>query len=260
MALSEKAKARQKRVKGWIQRHFNAPYWSIYVSQTEKGKITLARMFMLGGLALSKPYGDPAQHVFENDAHWRWVERELKISPLMFFFHVDVQAWRRISANMSRAFYRSKIMIYSTTSKIEPEVLSGFPVFPAASIATGSLDGTYPQDEVLKWLGKIGSQHHHEEGTTGELGLSNDTSMKFLAFVINGSRLKVDLRSTGYNYVHTGGDATFGIYAEATHPHARVELPEPVNFVDGGDDVSLTWKIIAEDDTEKVYTSTISDQ
>ena len=36
---------------------------------------------------------------------------------------------------------------------IVPELVEGFPTYPAADIAIGSLQGDYPKQAVLDWLG-----------------------------------------------------------------------------------------------------------
>ena len=38
---------------------------------------------------------------------------------------------------------------------IVPELVEGFPTFPAAEIAKGSLQGDYPKQAVLDWLGYL---------------------------------------------------------------------------------------------------------
>ena len=52
-------------------------------------------------------------------------------------------------------FYRSKIEKGATMATIVPELVEGFPTFPAADIAIGSLQGDYPKQAVLDWLGLI---------------------------------------------------------------------------------------------------------
>ena len=160
----------------------------------------------------------PGNHVLNDDAAWKIIARELKIPSDLFFSHLDLSAWNDIPNHepTTTHFYRSKIEKGATMSTIVPELVEGFPTFPAADIAIGSLQGDYPQQAVLDWLGKI-SIGGHRDNADGELGLSNDTRMRRLTFFQDETEIEIQVPR---------GEVMVGLISKETpiHIHIRLEL------------------------------------
>ena len=267
MALSQKALDRQIKVSQYIQDQVREPRLLLIAPSNDRGKVTLARLWMLGGLALSAPFPPANEHIFENDELWKYVARELKISSGIFYRHADVEAWSPLMAethvlSMRKVFHRSQFYRHTIMTLIRPLAVRGFPVFEASTYRTGLTTGDYPQDEVLHWLGLVGGTVHPEDRTLGgELGMSNDTSLSALTVSIGELDVSVhesSLTDTSFRVSYNGGDATVTIKATPTALTTHVET-ESSAFVDGEGNVIVTCKLIAEDDSEKTYTLTIVD-
>ena len=265
MALSQKALDRQLIVKDWIRNQIRSPGFAVYQYDEPRGTLSAARMWMIGGLALSKEYGNPAQHVFENDEYWKIVERELKIKESVFYEHLDVNetAWRSVinhrTRSMATHFYKSAITRGAIGGLILPELVEAFPTFTPPSIAIGTTDGIFPKHAVLTWLGYIGGMANHEGG---ELGLSNDVTWQSLKLVFSDRTHNIDPRSTGPGYTirHAGDNASdVEVICVPTHNYARVEYGAPLRFEIGEPNEETSFTIIAEDDTEQIYTLEIVD-
>ena len=83
MALSEKAESRKVRISEWIRDQITDGGYNHDIT-SERRRITEARIYGLGGLALSARYGSPEQHVLNDDANWKIIARELKIPSDVF--------------------------------------------------------------------------------------------------------------------------------------------------------------------------------
>ena len=264
MALSEKAQNRKNEVGTWLRDQINSKYR--YDVNSQRRRITEAREYMIGGLALSAEYGGsitgeniPDTHVFEDDAHWKIVEREMKIRSAVFYSHLDISGWEGIPNHepVTTHFYRSKIEKGAVMATIAPELVEGFPTFPASAIAKGSLQGDYPKQAVLDWLGYISLGHGNaDEEASGELGLSNDTTMRKLTFFQDDAEIELLVPHFGNNFHYfqrnrNSYSYAFGIITP-TDEKARVILGNsPIPISPSSSQGTLSWTIVAEDDTER---------
>ena len=204
------------------------------------------------------------QHVLNNDANWKIIEREFKIPSDVFFSHLDVSAWNGIVNHepITTHFYRSKIEKGAVMATIVPELVEGFPTFPAADIAKGSLQGNYPQQAVLDWLGLI-SIGGHRDNADGELGLSNDTRMRKLTFFQDDDEIELLVPHVGNNFHYfqrnrNSYSYSFGVI-ETIDENARVILGDsPVAISPSSSQGTLSFTIVAEDDTERYLEIQIS--
>ena len=216
---------------------------------------------MIGGLALSAECGDPLQHVFEDDTKWKVVAREMKISSSVFYCHLDLSEWNGIPGTepMTPHFYRSKIEKGAVMTNVVPELVEGFPTFEPETIARGSIQGDYPKQAVLDWLGYISLGHGNaDEENVGELGLSNDASLKELKFLKGNQEIIVNLaQSTGdaFTYIQSEGQETTYSFSSvvATDENAQVSLGEPVTISPNATNGTLYFSVTAEDNTLRYY-------
>ena len=256
MALSEIAESRKVRISEWIRDQITGSGF-LHDIRSERGRITEARVYGIGGLALSARYGSPGQHVLNDDANWKIIEREFKIPSDVFFNHLDLSAWNDIPNHepTTTHFYRSKIEKGATMATIVPELVEGFPTFPAAEIAIGSLQGNYPNQAVLNWLGHL-SIGGHRDNADGELGLSNDTTMQKLTFFQDDAEIELLVPHVGNNFHYfqrnrNSYSYAFGIITP-TDEKARVILGNsPIPISPSSSQGTLSWTIVAEDDTER---------
>ena len=128
--MTDKALARQELVREWIQQQFSAYGALAYhdSNMNTRGGITLARIHMVGGLALSRAFGDPLRHIFDDDAAWYIVKREMKIHSGVFYHHIELSGW--LSLSMQTQFYKSKFIRGSVIDAIHPKLsvrVSDFP-------------------------------------------------------------------------------------------------------------------------------------
>lgn len=259
--MTDKAFARQELVKEWMQQQFSAYGALAYLNSdaNTRGGITLARINMLGGLALTREFGDPLLHIFDDDVSWRVVEREMKIHSGVFFHHIELSEW--LSLLMRTQFYKSKFIRGSVIDAIHPELMSAFPTFPASELVVGSTDSIQPQDAVFHWIGFIGGKSTEEED--GILGLSNDTSLESLTVFVGDNEYVMDFESRlgdgTFIVRHHVGSGTIRVEGVPTNPFAIIEQGEPVEFLDRRGHVTYHWKVIAEDDTEESYRARIID-
>ena len=267
MILSAKAQERRDTVRAWIDHQFDNKAFEIYVHTPGRGKITLDRVWMFGGLALTPIDGTTNLHVFDNDDYWKVVQREMKIISALFYHHVDVEAWQGIPDThpMTTHFYRSVVHLGTSHIFFTPELVSGFPTFTPSDLDIGTTQATYPMDAVLLWLDYISGGSTDEED--GHFGLSNDTSLKSLEVYFTETdrthRLDIERSTARPNYslrysgVHAS-DITFTI--ETTDANARVEPGEPIRFIPRlAEDAVYLFEVIAEDNTTESYTVRIED-
>ena len=263
MALSEKAESRKFRMSEWIRDQITDGGYNHDIT-SERRRITEARIYALGGLALSARYGVLDQHVLNDDANWKIIARELKIPSDVFYSHLDLSAWNGIANHVPTTthFYRSKIEKGATMATIVPELVEGFPTFPASDIAKGSLQGDYPKQAVLDWLGYL-SIGGHRDNADGELGLSNDTRMRKLTFFQDDDEIELLVPHVGNNFHYfqrnrNSYSYSFGVI-ETIDETARVILGDsPVLISPSSSQGTLSWTIVAEDDTERYLEIQIS--
>ena len=259
--MTDKALARQELVREWVQQQFSAYGALAYhdSSMNTRGGITLARIYMLGGLALSRAFGDPLSHIFDDDAAWYIVEREMKIHSGVFYHHIELSQW--LSLSMQTQFYKSKFIRGSVIDAIHPELMSAFPTFPASDLVVGSTDSIQPQDAIFHWIGFIGGKSTEE--FDGILGLSNDTSLESLTIFVGNTEYVMDfstrLEDGTFIVRHYVGSGMIRVEGITTNLFAILEQGDPVEFLDRRGHVTYNWKVIAEDSTEENYRARIVD-
>ena len=256
MSLSEKAESRKLRISEWIRSQIEDGGYNHDIT-SDRRRITEARIYGLGGLALSARYGSPANHVLNDDASWKIIARELKIPSDVFYSHLDLSAWNDIPNHepTTTHFYRSKIEKGATMATIVPELVEGFPTYPAADIAIGSLQGDYPKQAVLDWLGLI-SIGGHRDNADGELGLSNDTRMRKLTFFQDETEIEIQVPRVGNSWSYFQRNTNSHSYSFGAivliDERARVVLGNsPIPISPSQSQGTLSFTIIAEDDTER---------
>ena len=258
MALSEKAQNRKTEIGQWLRNQIvNSGHK--HDRDSQRRRLTDARIYMIGGLALSARYGDPAKHVLNDDASWDIIARELKIRSSVWYSHLNISEWEGIPNHepMTTHFYRSKIEKGAVMSTIVPELVEGFPTFLPETIARGSLQGDYPKQAVLDWLGYISLGHGDPEGENiGELGLSNDTRMRKLTFFQDETEIEIQVPrpGNGWSYFQRNTNSysySFGAIVPIDET-ARVVLGNsPIPISPSQSQGTLSFTIIAEDDTER---------
>ena len=263
MILSAKAQERQDTVRYWCDHQLDNKGFEIYAHTPGRGKVTMDRVWMVGGLALTPVNAATNLHVFDNDDHWKIVQREMKINSGLFYHHVDMETWE--SASMDTMFYRSKVALETTHKFFKPELVSEFPTFTASDLDIGTTQATYPMDAVLLWLDYISGGSTSDED--GHFGLSNDTSLKtiMIYFAETDRTSSINLeRSTArpnYEIGYSGtepSDISFTI--ETNDETATIEHGESVSFIPHStEDIIYTFKVIADDNTEESYSVEIAD-
>ena len=138
---------------------------------------------------------------------------------------------------------------------IVPELVEGFPTYPAADIAIGSLQGDYPKQAVLDWLGLI-SIGGHRDNAEGELGLSNDTRMRKLTFFQDETEIEIQVPRVGNSWSYFQRNTNSHSYSFGAivliDERARVVLGNsPIPISPSQSQGTLSFTIIAEDDTER---------
>ena len=132
-------------------------------------------------------------------------------------------------------------------------------VFLRGTIAHSLIQGDYPKQAVLDWLGyiAIGGGNPDDEND-GELGLSNDVSLKELKYFKDSEEITVNLAgSTGDSFTYVQNENVERTYVFssvlATDENARVSLGEQVTIAVNATNATLYFSFTAEDDTVRYY-------
>ena len=243
MALSELAQRRQGRIIQWCVNEIQSPYYTD-LRHDDSGAFLQSRLQSLTAIALT-PMDESGVHLLDNDESWQLLRREMKIDTGQFFTHANMTAWGRVvnSSNhdpnvptMIERFYRSRLVHKGDSYQIEPELVESFP-----SIAPYTLGVCRQQ-----W-GYTGSKPE----------LSSNTALKKLRMVLNTDEYEVDVVAGQLPYYWSPGASInyVSVKAEAEDRGAKVEISGDGLFT-GLEDVPVTIKVTAEDDSEETYTFT----
>ena len=272
--LTQTAINRRRIVTNWIKGEFISPQF--FMNSEKKGRtrgaLLYRRLLMLAAQVGIPDVNDV--HFLDNDTNWQQIEHETKIPTSYYYAHADVSSQDRTNEfeqiddpswgpimfthpwTMERYFYKTKVVKVDGRIYLRPEayhqptLTNGFPDF---SIFHADSHLSY-EEKVLEFLGIVGGKNSQ---------LSSDTSLR------GNIRLSVDGRphfsigaSTSTYYLdYRGETAELRIDVAPTHPNADIEFisDNPQQFLNDGTGLIFRWKVIAEDDSEQVYTFNLYD-